>query len=68
MAHTIHTRTEVKLPQVPNFLICENGDKLHIADVQDDDLRAIGEAWTVELLATAEKRRAARAAEGHTDA
>lgn len=57
---TITVKAVVKVPSVPNFLRIDGGsesDAIDVADVTDDELRAIGRLWIDELLANAAKRR-----------
>lgn len=56
---TIQVQAEVKVPQVPNFLLYPAGS-LSIADVDNEGLRKIGEAWTDNLIARAEQIRTQR--------
>jgi len=49
----------IGIPQVPNFLFRE-GDRsksFSVAEVSNDDLKKLGEAWTEELIANAERKR-----------
>lgn len=41
---------ELKTPSVPNFILHEGGT-VSIADLSDEALREISEAWTESLLA-----------------
>lgn len=59
---TIRVTARVELPTGPNFFRCENeaDGTIDIADVDDDGLRLIGEAWVEDLLARALLRRRGR--------
>jgi hypothetical protein len=42
---------KIKTPRVPSYLQSNpEGMTFHVSDISDDDLRKIGEAWTVELI------------------
>ena len=49
----ITVKAQVEVPRVPNFLVTNPNHKISIADVPDDELRYVGEAWTENLLARA---------------
>lgn len=66
-------KAPVRTPRPPNFLTLdiklgrETGathtqelPQIDVADVADDGLRALGAAWTEELIQNAENRRKAR--------
>ena len=59
---TITVRACVNVPRVPNYLRIDDDHKLSIADVPDDELRNIGEAWTEALIERAAEIR--RTSEG----
>lgn len=50
---------EADLPRIPDFILLTNGSKFSIADFTTEQLRQIGEAWTEELIQTAQARRGA---------
>jgi hypothetical protein len=57
--HIISVKTSVKVPMPPNYILhaeMEN-HKFDVADLSDEDLQAIGEAWTKQLIEHARKRR-----------
>lgn len=54
---TVAVKAKIKTPQLPNFLLAEDGQKIPIADVADADLNLIGEQWTKELIELARQRR-----------
>jgi len=55
---TIMIRTELKIPIPPNFLrYSENDQPLDVADIEVEDLKKIGEAWTKQLIEHSLKRR-----------
>ena len=61
---SITTAATVEVPRVPNYLIINSERKISIADVHDDELRYIGQAWTEALIARAvELRRTIQAGE-----
>jgi hypothetical protein len=51
-------RITVQLPGVINFLKADNEVLLDIADLTDEELRAVGHAWTEKLIMHAVWRRA----------
>lgn len=52
-----HKRT-VKIPQVPNFILTGNeGGSIPIAELSDQDLTNIAQAWAKELLIKANNKR-----------
>lgn len=54
----------IELPQVPNFVRLTNGSTLPIHQLDDAQLRALGEAWTDALIQHAtDKRKDANHAE-----
>lgn len=59
MSKTITVQAEVRVPQPPNFLRYED-ETIDVADISDDSLRALGTAWTDQLLENAAARRRAR--------
>lgn len=50
-------QTEVECPSVPNFIKTKRGETVSIGDFTDDQLRTVGEYWTMQLLRAAEKNR-----------
>lgn len=47
-----------RMPLLPNYIVMDDSDqKISIADISDDVLRAIGKAWTEALIAHAQARR-----------
>lgn len=52
-------KLEVKLPTTPNF-ITVGEHTLSIAEFSEPELRAIGRAWTDELVKAGKKKRATR--------
>jgi len=56
MSKTIQVQAEVKVPQVPNFLRYP-ADTISIADITDEDLQKVGEAWVHNLIERAEEIR-----------
>ena len=65
---TITVQATVNVPRVPHFLIIDEHHKLSIADVPDDELRNIGQAWIEALIErAAELRRTVQEGEGKTD-
>lgn len=50
----------VTLPRPPNFLRYGDEQSIDVADITDESLQQIGEAWTKALLEHAEKRRSQR--------
>lgn len=56
MAEPIAT-VPIKLPRPPNYLRTEDGISIPVQDVCERDLKAIGKAWTRQLLEHAQKRR-----------
>lgn len=56
MAKTITVKAMVLLPNLPNFLRYEGGT-IPIADLADEELRALGATWTEELVKLAQSRR-----------
>jgi hypothetical protein len=54
---TITVRASVDVPKVPNYLIIDSDHKLSIADVPDDELKYIGQAWTEALIERAAEIR-----------
>jgi hypothetical protein len=57
MAKTIHVRAFITLPRLPNFLLCEGGGSMDVADITDESIKEIGQQWTEALLAHAQERR-----------
>ncbi len=55
---TITTGLDVHMPRPPNFLraLCSD-HPVDVADVDDESLRVIGEAWAEALILHARKRR-----------
>lgn len=66
MAETrqITVKAAICVPRVPNFLIMEDGQKLPLSAVDEEGLRAIGAAWTIDLIARAKEQRAGKAVGG----
>ena len=54
---SITTAVTVQVPRVPTFLIIDSNRKIPIADVVDDELRFIGQAWTEALIERAAELR-----------
>lgn len=50
MSISINVTAIIKTPSVPNYLIMDNGEKIHISAVKEEYLREIGEIWTDELV------------------
>lgn len=49
---------KVKLPRLPNYLTFEDiHGHIDIADIPDDQIKAIGESWKLAFMAHAEQRR-----------
>ena len=59
MAITLTVTATVKVPAVPNFLRTPDGQTLPLDAISDKDLREIGEVWAGELIAKAQRLRAA---------
>jgi hypothetical protein len=55
------TEFTAKLPMVPNYILAADGSdrKIAIEELGEDQLRAIGRAWTDALIELAGKRRVA---------
>lgn len=57
----ITTKVKLRVPKVPNFIMCEVGDgKVSVADLTDEQLSQIGEAWTARLMERAAEVRQSR--------
>lgn len=58
----INVERDFDIPRVPNFLIASRrGDaKISIADVSEEQLKALGEAWTLRLINRAREIRTDR--------
>lgn len=57
---TFKLAVKVKTPQLPNFVRLEIHSTdcvVDVADIGDDDLKAIGAQWTDALIELAAKRR-----------
>ena len=55
----VQKKVKIKIPLTPNF-IQVNESTLHISELSDKELRAIGASWTVELVRRARISREAR--------
>lgn len=67
MATKITVKAEIEIPRLPNYVkLAGFGDdtKLDVADISDESLASLGEAWTAALLVHARERRALRARSG----
>lgn len=53
----ITVSARVEIPRVPNFLLLTDGQKLPVSALDDEGLRAIGAAWTEDLIARAAEQR-----------
>lgn len=59
---TVKTNTNIKIPRVPNFILCTNaagalnGKKLPLSAFDEAGLREIGERWTIDLINRAEEQ------------
>ena len=58
MPTTLTVVATIEAPVVPNYFVMSNHLTIPIEGVTDEDLREIGEAWTEELIAKAQRRRA----------
>lgn len=59
----INLVVSMRTPRVPSFILrAGSAEKFDIADLRDEELTAIGEAWTADLVAHAQLRR-----DGKTD-
>lgn len=47
------------IPEIPAIIALSNGSQYRIEDYTTEQLQAIGEAWTAELIQTAQARRGA---------
>lgn len=54
---SIKVTVNVECPKVPNFLKMGREVAIDIKEFSDDELREIGQQWTIELLRTAHQRR-----------
>ena len=55
---TIKVKATVKLPTVPNFVKLVGVETtIPVGDLTDDELRALAEVWTEELLTNAARQR-----------
>lgn len=57
---TLAPGTEItfRVPRIPNYILGQlEADKRSIADFTDEQLEAIGDAWTVQLIAKAHRKR-----------
>jgi len=52
----LQIQAEIRIPDVPDFFLLTNGQKLPISAVKQDSLRAVGEGWTKNLLTKAGKK------------
>ena len=57
----IQARAEIEVPRVPNFLLMTDGQKLPLCAVPDEDLRRIGELWTISLLERSKEQKKVQA-------
>ena len=64
MPITLTVVASVETPRVPNFLHMTDGQTIPIQGITDEGLREIGEAWTEELVAKAQRQRAAPQEDG----
>ena len=53
----ITTKRQIKIPSVPDFILTADGESIPIADLSEEDLIAVAQAWTRELLIKAQNRR-----------
>ncbi len=56
MTTVIKVRAKIDVPRVPNFILY-NGGKFFVGELDDEDLRRIGVAWTEALIARAQQQR-----------
>lgn len=54
---SIKVTVNVECPRVPNFLKLGREVSIDIKEFSDDELREIGQQWTIQLLKTAHQRR-----------
>ena len=59
MPITLTVTATVKMPEVPGYFYMSDNGIMRIEDITDEGLREIGEAWTDELIATAQRIRVA---------
>ncbi len=52
---TIHITVDIKVPTMPNFFLDSSGKLFPISGVTDKGLQEIGEEWTRDLIAKAQK-------------
>jgi hypothetical protein len=50
MKKKLMAMVEIKLPSVPNFILCANGDKLPVTDFSEEELTEVGKEWTEALI------------------
>lgn len=50
---------EAVIPDLPKFISLSDGNRYDIKDYTNAQLQAIGEAWTAELIQTAQAQRRA---------
>lgn len=54
----MYKQVKIQTPQTPNFILTEELDQpIPIAEFSDQELRAIGDAWTQDLIRKARTRR-----------
>jgi len=55
----VEVKAMARIPRLPNFIFYPtlNNAKIDVADMDDADLSAIGEAWKAALVAHAQERR-----------
>lgn len=60
---SVQSPMKVQVPLVPNFLRTASGT-CPVSDFDDESLRAIGKAWTEDLIARAKEQRASKESGG----
>lgn len=55
-AMTLSVKADVRIPQVPNFLILSDDSKVPVSAITEQGLREIGAQWTDDLVARAKEQ------------